>query len=256
MIEETWTLSAGVRLHRFAGVVSNTYLLENRLSGETVLIDCGMPSDFDGLVAALAAMPKPAGIFCTHFHIDHIGGWLPLKKRWPSLFIAFSEAARQRVTGRQRLPLPSFSDIRDVLLPCMRAFGYAPKVRDVLCGRLYGTSFHKGFPSENVRFFPRNAQPVDGLEILATPGHTADSVSFFHRPSGLLLCGDTFLWLNGRLRVNPFVEDAASQRQTVEGLAGLADRVILCPGHGGSHLYSSNLPLRGHHDRFSFPIVI
>ncbi|WP_028324921.1 MBL fold metallo-hydrolase [Desulfatirhabdium butyrativorans] len=235
MIEEMWTLSAGVRLHRFAGVVSNTYIIENRLTAETFLLDSGMPSDFDGLVAALAAMPEPAGIFCTHFHIDHIGGWFTLKKRWPTLFIAFSEAARRRVTGSQRLPLPSFSDIRDVLLPCMRAFGYAPKIRDVLCGRLYGTPFHKGFPAERVRFFRQGDPPVDGFEILATPGHTVDSVSFYHRPSGLLVCGDTFLWLDGRLQVNPFVEDAESQRHTVEGIGRLGEGVTLCPGHGRSH---------------------
>ncbi|MEW6258273.1 MAG: MBL fold metallo-hydrolase [Thermodesulfobacteriota bacterium] len=232
MIEETLSLESGIRLHRFAGVVSNVYLIENRQTDSTILIDCGMPSDAPKLIEALDRMPPAVAVCCTHFHIDHIGAWRSLNQRWPRLEIRFSVPAKPYVTGRRRLHVPSPTDIRDVLLPCMTAFGYRPNLKDIVLGRLYGTPLHAGFWSGLVRYFPEDRPSMDGFDILATPGHTPDSISIFHPNSGVLICGDTFLWLNGTLQENPFVTDAAAQRRTIAFLRRLGDGVILCPGHG------------------------
>ncbi len=241
MIEETLQLEPGIRLHRFAGAVSNIYLIENRQVEATLLIDCGMPSDAPHLIEVLACMAQPAAVCCTHFHIDHIGAWRILNRRWPDLELLFSRAAEPYVTGRKRLYVPSLADVRDVLLPCMAAFGYRPKLQDIVLSRLYGTPFHVGFFDGPVRYLSADRSPMDGFDVLATPGHTPDSISIFHPKSGVLVCGDTFLWLDGVLQENPFVTDAAAQRQTIAFVRRLGDGVILCPGHGPTLPFSQSI---------------
>lgn len=232
MIEETLQLETEIRLHRFSGVVSNVYFVENRQADATFLIDCGMPSDAPRLIEVLEAMPRPTAVVCTHFHIDHIGAWPALSRRWPNLDLFFSQAAKPYVAGGRRLPVPSFADVRNVLLPCMAAFGYMPNLRDIVLGRLYGTPFHAGFWKGPIRYLPEDRPSMDDIDVLATPGHTPDSISIYHSKSGVLVCGDTFLWLKGALQVNPFVTDTAAQRRTIAFLRQLGDGVILCPGHG------------------------
>jgi len=232
MIEETLQLEPEIRLHRFAGVVSNVYFVENRKTDSTLVIDCGMPSDAPMLMEVLVRMPRPEAVICTHFHIDHIGAWRTLSKRWPNLDLFFSEAAKLYITGERRLPIPSPADVRNVLLPCMAAFGYRPKLKDIVLGRLYGTPFHAGFWRGPIRYLPENRPSIEAIDVLETPGHTPDSISIFHPKSGALICGDTFLWLNGALQENPFVTDTAAQRQTITFLRQLGDEVVLCPGHG------------------------
>jgi glyoxylase-like metal-dependent hydrolase (beta-lactamase superfamily II) len=77
---------------------------------------------------------------------------------------------------------------------------------------------------------------IDGLnlEVIATPGHTADSVCFYLPRDGALITGDTILgegssliaWPDGRL--GPYLDSLKRLRD----LAAAGASLTLLPGHG------------------------
>ena len=77
---------------------------------------------------------------------------------------------------------------------------------------------------------------IDGLnlEVIATPGHTADSVCFYLPRDGALITGDTILgegssliaWPDGRL--GPYLDSLKRLRD----LAAAGGSLTLLPGHG------------------------
>jgi glyoxylase-like metal-dependent hydrolase (beta-lactamase superfamily II) len=76
---------------------------------------------------------------------------------------------------------------------------------------------------------------------MATPGHTADSVSFYQEEERALLCGDLILHLKPEAPgiLNPYHENGRTLRATWERLAAAVRPAMMYPGHG--------FPLR--HDR-------
>lgn len=67
--------------------------------------------------------------------------------------------------------------------------------------------------------------------VLASPGHTDDSIALWHEPSRTLLSGDAVISINGAPRFAPdTVDDAAAQR-TQARLRALPVEHLL-PGHG------------------------
>jgi glyoxylase-like metal-dependent hydrolase (beta-lactamase superfamily II) len=85
---------------------------------------------------------------------------------------------------------------------------------------------------------PRRLQPlrdgddVFGLQILATPGHTAGHVAVFDADTGVLVAGDALTNTDGLAGSNPeFTEDEAAAAASVTKLARLEPRTILV-GHG------------------------
>jgi glyoxylase-like metal-dependent hydrolase (beta-lactamase superfamily II) len=71
-----------------------------------------------------------------------------------------------------------------------------------------------------------------GLQILATPGHTAGHIAVFDEDTGVLVAGDALTNEGGLAGSNPqFTEDEAAAADSVRKLAGLAPRTILV-GHG------------------------
>lgn len=74
---------------------------------------------------------------------------------------------------------------------------------------------------------------VAGLQIIATPGHTAGHVSVFDPVSGILVAGDALNRSGGVLAGSApeFTADQAAADASVRSLADLGIRTIL-PGHG------------------------
>lgn len=74
---------------------------------------------------------------------------------------------------------------------------------------------------------------VAGLQIVATPGHTAGHVSVFDPVSGILVAGDAINLGDGTLAGSApeFTADQAAADASVRKLADLGIRTIL-PGHG------------------------
>ncbi|MCX5852159.1 MAG: MBL fold metallo-hydrolase [Deltaproteobacteria bacterium] len=67
--------------------------------------------------------------------------------------------------------------------------------------------------------------------VCFTPGHTPESICFYHEKDGILISGDTILNMKGTGEVNSFCCNSDDIRRSFERLAVLPVQ-RLCPGHG------------------------
>lgn len=76
-------------------------------------------------------------------------------------------------------------------------------------------------------------EDVFGLEMLATPGHTAGHMAVIDHDSGLLVAGDAIFTDDGGVTEGPerFFEDIPTSRQSIRDLAALSFNTLLV-GHG------------------------
>jgi len=86
-------------------------------------------------------------------------------------------------------------------------------------------------PPAGVRFI-QDGQEIDvgggvRLRALYTPGHSADSVSYYIEDEGVLLTGDTVLG-----STTTTVSDLADYLASLERLRALPNLRVICPGHG------------------------
>ncbi|MBW2634659.1 MAG: MBL fold metallo-hydrolase [Deltaproteobacteria bacterium] len=237
MTNETLHLSEGRTLHQYRGRASNQYILEDHTRRSTFLVDCGMPSDTRGLLDALKGMPPLKRVVCTHFHVDHVSGWIQLKRYFPAAEIWFHEKAEPLVAGSEAIPLPGFKAWIEVLFPCMRESGYLPGLGNIFNGGLYGTPFKKGFPEERVRYFTQGDDVLPGFTAIHTPGHRPDHVSYFESRSGVLISGDFIIVMGGRIVPNSFLASPKDQAASLEKIINTPGISIICPGHGSSSLF-------------------
>ena len=228
-------------LYGFKGVVGNCYILEDHCLKATFLFDCGMPSDARFLLSRFQPEFPLQAIFCTHFHIDHTAGWSVLKTRFPECTLWFHKLALPVISGMKRLAMPSRRDCRDTLIPCMKESHYFPDIIDIWKSKLYGTPFRKGFPLDRINFFKTGSLLPSGFEVLHTPGHSADSVSFYEPESGILLCGDLMLGIRGKLAPIAYVENPVAQQQSIQDVSRLNPLTMMGPGHGRLY-FNRNTP--------------
>jgi len=241
MIAHTLPLGIGRALHQYRGKASNQYILEDHVAGLSFLVDCGMPSDAPGLVNILKGMPPLKHVVSTHFHVDHVSGWIELKRHFPTAEIRFHEKARPLVEGSETIPLPGFRALKEVLFPCMRESGYRPGLVDIFKGGLYGTPFKKGFPEDRVHYFVDSDNLLPGFKTLPTPGHRPDHVAFLDPESGALICGDFLLVLNGRIVPNSFLASPKDQAASLTNLRNTPGILSIWPGHGDVCLFDDEV---------------
>jgi len=65
------------------------------------------------------------------------------------------------------------------------------------------------------------------VQVIATPGHSVDSICYYLEDDGVLFTGDTVLGV-GTTTVN----DLADYRASLRRLAALPNLKLICPGHG------------------------
>ncbi len=65
------------------------------------------------------------------------------------------------------------------------------------------------------------------VQVLATPGHSPDSVCYYLEDDGVLFTGDTILGVG-----TTTVHDLAAYRASLRRLAALPNLKLICPGHG------------------------
>ncbi len=232
MIVRSIPLEKGRTLHQYRGSASNQYILEDHTRGFSFLVDCGMPSDTRGLLDALKGMPPLKHVVCTHFHVDHVSGWIQLKRYFSAAEIWFHEKAEPLVAGSEAIPLPGFKAWIEVLFPCMRESGYLPGLGDIFNGGLYGTPFKKGFPEERVRYLTQGDDVLPGFTPIHTPGHRPDHVAFFDPESGALISGDFIVVIKGRAAANSFLTSPADQKASLDKIRTMPGITSLWPGHG------------------------
>jgi glyoxylase-like metal-dependent hydrolase (beta-lactamase superfamily II) len=181
---------------------AHAYLV--RGTRRTVLIDAGLPTTYDYLIAALADIGcAPADldlVLLTHEHIDHAGGAMRLARECP--------VAAHRLAAKKLVLLDEFTMMSRAFAAEIEAFEV-----DVLL-------------EEGCRI---NTGGVT-LQVLHTPGHCSGSICVFEPVRRILFSADTIM-ANG---IVGGVLGSGNASDYVESLERLANLRIehLMPGHG------------------------
>ncbi len=167
---------------RIAPGRSNCYLLAGN---DLTLIDTGMPGDAETIKAAINAIglkPEKIGhILITHGHLDHTGSLAEIKKISNAKVTAgvkdssYIQGLHKTWTmGREGFGGKIFKTVLFFMETFV--FNYQPAQVDMPC---------------------QGGETIDcfgGIQVIATPGHSPGSLSFYHKDKKLLFVGDA---LNG-----------------------------------------------------------
>ncbi len=223
------------RIYQIKGKTSNIYAIYFSKENRTVLIDCGMPADTETITTFLKKrnIPLPEAVIATHFHVDHISGWVKLRKDVPEAKLYVHAEARPYVTGDKVYPQPRPSDFTDIMIPAMFDSAYIPTPAEIKRVLRKGTTFKIKFPMENIIFYTTQDNILPGFKIIHTPGHLYDSISIYHEKSALLITGDFIPVISGKALVNTYVISAKKQASSFEKIKKLIHvPVTILPGHG------------------------
>ena len=180
----------------------------------------------------------------THFHIDHIGGMGPLLAACgPETRVLFSSPVRDYLTGQRRLNLLT-GWIAALLPVAWASAGYVRQPADAVPANMAGIPVLAlrrltGLPFARERcVFAEAGKGPPGFadwEIINTPGHTEDSLSFYHPETAALICGDLVHNMAGGDSggaLNAFCWDRDMIRDTLERLRRTIAPREIYPGHG------------------------
>jgi len=105
-----------------------------------------MPSDLEPLTKILGKMPPLKAVVATHFHVDHVSGWIKLQTVFENSYLWLNDLAAPFVDGRRRIPLPGIVDYFRILRPCMQELALI-QAREGICAVL-GNHDHKTDPEK------------------------------------------------------------------------------------------------------------
>ena len=148
---------------------------------QALLFDTGMGiGNIKAVVARLTS--RPIVVLNSHTHDDHVGG------NWQFPFVFGMDTAFTRINAKGS-----------------RADAQAEIGKDQICGALPKNFDPAKYSTKpwKISLFVHDGFKVNlggrTVEILATPGHTPDSISLIDRANGLLFTGDTYypgeIWL-------------------------------------------------------------
>ena len=199
--------------------VSNSFLLFD--GNKLILIDAGMSPAAKHIldyIEKLGYQPTDLkSILITHADTDHVRGLPTLIEKCGASVATSDIEAQALADGKPSRPLK----LRGLL-----------KLLFGLVGKLI--KFPKLQVDEILQ--PGQVLPIlGGLEVLATPGHTPDHISFYLRQVGVLFAGDSLRVKAGELIVSH------GMNTWDEGLAVKSARLqaqlkpkIVCVGHGAT----------------------
>jgi len=191
-------------------------------------------------------------IIATHFHIDHIGGiGTLLRKCSPETLVLFHPFVQEYLAGSTDLP-PMENWASGLLPTALASFSNIKKPSDFTPETLSGippsaSSGHRLEAIKNldhltyessIRYFdagrlPRYQIGFGDWEVIATPGHTEDSVSLYRNITKELICGDLIIGNHdGTGHLNTFCQDEKLIQETFQILKENIRPVVIYPGHG------------------------
>lgn len=179
-------------------------------------------------------------ICATHFHIDHITGIPFLLEKCPaSTKVIFHRKVKEYLDGTSVLaPMCNWGS---GLVPAViSSWKYAHNpinwsiglngIPLPLLNRIKCISYR-----DRISYQGGTGSPFFGTwEIIETPGHTEDSISFYSEATGDLVCGDLILNFekDGKGKLNRFHWNPAVLMDTFLKLKNEISPVKIHPGHG------------------------
>jgi glyoxylase-like metal-dependent hydrolase (beta-lactamase superfamily II) len=217
---------------RVALSIVNAYLVGPPDAGDRgwALVDAGLGTSGGAIRAAAAARfgphARPAAIYLTHGHFDHVGAVKGLATQWDAPVYAH-RLELPYLSGRSAYPPPD------------------PTVGGGMAAMSW--AFPRGPIDLGDRVCPLPAVRLPGLpgwRWVQTPGHSPGHVSFFRDSDRALIAGDAFVTTRQEslvaavgkpVEVNGppayYTPDWASARRSVERLAGM-NPAVAATGHG------------------------
>ena len=223
---DVYDLGAGVRAIHEPG--HRERVLSYLILGETkaLLFDTGTGiSDIHAVVSELTDLDVV--VLNSHSHPDHVGG----NHQFDTIYAIDTEYGRSKAAGM------TVEESRRFVLE--QAFSRTPPPS-------FSRDTYRIHPYEIDRFVEDGERIGLGgrqLEVVATPGHSPDSLCLVDRQHRFLLTGDTFYL--GRLFVTELDKYAVSAKR-MAGLESAVDRLL--PGHSATLLQADFLAQM--HDAF------
>jgi glyoxylase-like metal-dependent hydrolase (beta-lactamase superfamily II) len=178
--------------------VENSYLVIDDEAGRAVFVDPGdQPDDLVAMGEESGAVIE--GIWLTHAHLDHVGGIVGVRRKWP---------------------VPVFMHPRDSAV-----FEKADQV-----AHMYGLAFEKPDPPD-IDLAEGQQLTVGSLrfDVLHTPGHAPGHCVFIGE--GVMMGGD-LLFAGSVGRTDLPYSDHDAMHASLERLATLDPNLVVWPGHG------------------------
>jgi glyoxylase-like metal-dependent hydrolase (beta-lactamase superfamily II) len=132
-----------------------------------LVIDPGPESCLDTLLDGLEGQPR--ALLLTHIHLDHAGATGALVRRNPSLTVYVHERGA-----------PHLADPSKLLASATRLYGDDME-------RLWGEV--APVPEERIQVL-RGGETIEGMRVIATPGHASHHVTYVSESTGEAFVGD------------------------------------------------------------------
>ena len=215
--------------------LANTYIIND---GELVIVDPASPQQVQALISYvryfLQRDEADIGlIVLTHFHSDQVAGAFALQERTGARIaasdVARSEPGPHRSFLRQALVVGTKRAVRRIIPASFQQLELFPRQYVALCARIdYWLLDDDGLPGHPY------------WKVLATPGHTPESLCLYNALSGELLCGETLTTAQRSAAQAHPMRDPHALQLALARLRRLPVR-FLFPGHGRPLLAASAL---------------
>lgn len=205
-------------VYRLRGlIVGNVYLISDP-AGVT-LIDASIAPSGQRILDQVRAVGRRVGdvrrVLVTHAHPDHVGA-LPLIQRETGAEVWISALERPILEGRVAIPTPppeKLSPLVRRLTPAPTTLPFVPAARELHDGEVL-------------------PEVMEGLHVVATPGHAMGHIAFWHPKRRIVFCGDVIFNMTGLSLPLPFFTvDMAEDIRSIKRVLDLNPQIV-CFGHG------------------------